>query len=135
MKRTLSILSLLFVLTFAAFAQSAAIPQQKPEELTKKQLNALIASAKTPVEHRRIAKYYQAKALDYLAQAKDHEAMIASYKANPVLSNDKNLASTIHHCEYFVATFKALASNSDELAALHERMANEAPEKVNPVGK
>ena len=61
--------------------------------------------------------------------------MIAAYKANSSLSNNKNQASTISHCEYFVTTFKALAENSQDLAALHERMAKEAPKKLAPVGK
>jgi hypothetical protein len=78
----------------------------------------LIATAKTPAEHQRIARYYQAK---------KHEAMVAAYKANSSLSNDKNQASTISHCVYFVTTFKALADNSQELATLHDRMAKEAP--------
>ena len=95
----------------------------------------MIATAKTPAEHERIAQYYKAKAVDYLAQAKEHEAMVAAYKANSSLSNDKNQASTISHCEYFVTTFKALADNSQEMATLHERMAKEAPEKLNPTGK
>jgi hypothetical protein len=34
-----------------------------------------------------------------------------------------------------VTTFKALADNSQEMATLHERMAKEAPEKLNPTGK
>jgi hypothetical protein len=135
MKRTIAILSLVFVLTVAAFAQAAPALQPKPEHLSKQQLNTLIATAKTPAEHRRIAQYYQAKAQDYLAQAKEHEAMVAAYKANSSLSNDKNQASTISHCEYFVTTFKALADNSQEMATLHERMAQEAPEKLIPTGK
>jgi hypothetical protein len=138
MKRTfavLSVLSLAFVMTVAALGQTPATPQSKPEHLTKQQLNTLIATAKTPTEHRRIAQYYQAKVLDYLAQAKEHEAMVAAYKANTSLSNEKDQASTISHCEYFVKTFKALADNSQELATLHERMAKEAPEKVNSTGK
>jgi hypothetical protein len=61
--------------------------------------------------------------------------MIAMYKANPALSNDKNQASTINHCEYFVTTFKALADNSQDLAAMHERMAKEAPGKLTSAGK
>ena len=135
MKRTIAILSLVFVLTVAAFAQGAPAPQPKPEHLSKQQLNTLIATARTPSEHRRIAQYYRAKTQDYLAQAKEHEAMIAAYKANSSLSNDKNQASTISHCEYFVTTFKALADNSEEMATLHERMAQEAPEKLAPTGK
>src|ERR1035441_7650412 len=106
MKRTITILSLVFVLTVAAFAQVAPTPQPKPEHLSKQQLNTLIATAKTPAEHERIAQYYTATAVDYLAQAKEHEAMVAAYKGNSSLSNDKNQASTISHCEYFVTKFK-----------------------------
>jgi hypothetical protein len=138
MKRTfaaLSALSLAFVMTATAFAQTSSAPQAKPEHLNKQQLNTLIATAKTPAEHERIAQYYLAKAQDYLAQAKEHEAMIAAYKTNPALSNDKNQASTISHSEYFVTTFKAMADNSQELATLHERMAQEAPGKPVRSGK
>ena len=138
MKRTfaaLSVLSLALVMTVTAFGQAPSTVQPKPEHLKKQQLNTLIATAKTPAEHERIAQYYQAKALDYSAQAKEHEAMIAAYKANTSLSNEKNRASTISHCEYFVTTFKALAVNSQELAAMHEQMAKEASMNMKPTGK
>jgi hypothetical protein len=79
--------------------------------------------------------YSRAKAQDYLAQAKEHEAMVAAYKANSSLSTNKNRASTISHCEYFATTFQALSDNSQELATLHERMAKEAPQKLAPTGK
>src|ERR1700730_11797095 len=100
MKRTFSVLSVLsfaLVMTVAAFGQAA--PQTKPESLTKHQLNSLIATAKTPAEHERIATFYETSAQDYKAQAQQHEEMIASYKANSSLSNSKNRASTIGHCE------------------------------------
>jgi hypothetical protein len=132
MKRTLSIfsiLSLAFVMTVAFFGQTTSAQQTKPEHLSKRQLNTLIATARTPVEHQRIGQYYQAKAQDYLAQAKEHEQMVAAYKANPSMSTNKNRASTISHCEYFATTFKALADNSQELATLHEQMAKEAEQK------
>jgi len=129
MKRTfafLSVLSLAFVMTFAAVAQSPSTPQPKPEHLSKKQLSALIATAKTPAEHERIAKFYESSAQDYRVEAQEHEAMIAAYKANSSLSTNKNQASTINHCEYFVTTFKDKAAKSQELAQLHEQMAKDA---------
>lgn len=129
MKRTLSIISLAFVLAVSAFTQDAFAQQAKQEHLNKQQLNTLIATAKTPAEHQRIAQYFQAKALDYLAQAKEHEQMIAAYKANTSISTEKNRASTIGHCEYFVQTFKDLAAKSQELAKMHEEMAKEADQK------
>jgi hypothetical protein len=132
MKRTVSILSILslaLVMTVTALAQTASARAPRPAHLSKHQLNTLIATAKTPAEHRRLAQYYQENAQDYLAQAKEHEQMIAAYKANPSLSTDKNRASTIGHCEYFVQTFKDLATKSRELAQLHEQMAKEAEQK------
>jgi hypothetical protein len=108
---------------------SAPAQQPKPEHLSKQQLNTLIATAKTPAEHQRIADYYAASAQDYRAQAQEHEDMIAAYKSNTSLSNDKNRTSTIGHCEYFVKTLKDLAVKSDELAKLHEEMAQEAGRK------
>ncbi|HEY0309344.1 MAG TPA: hypothetical protein VGB94_14370 [Acidobacteriaceae bacterium] len=126
MKRTfgiVSVLSLALVMTVAAIAQPA--PATKPEHLSNGQLNALIASAKTPAEHHRIALYYQAKATDYLAQAAEHQKMVDAYKANPSLSA-KNAAGTINHCEYFVQEFKTLAAKSQEMATMHEKMATDA---------
>jgi hypothetical protein len=127
MKRTFSILSVLsfaLIMTVAAFGQAAS--QQKPETLTKQQLNTLIATAKTHAEHQRIASFYDLSAQDYKAQAQDHQEMIASYKANSSLSNNKNWASTIGHCEYFVKTLNQLAVKSEELAKMHEKMATES---------
>ena len=129
MKQKLLALVAVFMITTAFFAQTPVVTQAKPEHLSKQQLNALIASAKTPAEHERLAQYYRAQASNYLAEAKDHESMVAAYKANSSLSNEKNRASTIGHCEYFVTTFKELAVKSQELATLHEQMAKEAEQK------
>ncbi len=128
MKRTITILSLVFVLTVAAFAQAAPAQQPKPEHLSKQQLNTLIATAKTPAEHERIAQYYQAKVLYYLAQSKEHEQMVAAYNANPSRGG-KSRATFIDHCEYSVQHFKDLTVKSQELAQLHEQMANDAEQK------
>jgi hypothetical protein len=125
----LSVLSLAIVMTVTAVGQTTSAPQIKPEHLSKGQLNTLISTAKTPAEHHRIAQFYQARAQDYLAQSKEHEAMVAAYKSNPSLVNNKNQASTINHCEYFVQTFKDLAVKSQELAQLHEEMATETEQK------
>ena len=132
MKRTfavLSVLSLAFVITAAAFGQAPSATQPKSEHLSKQQLNTLIATAKTSAEHERIAKFYEASAQDYRAQAQEHEAMVVAYKANSSLSNEKNQASTIGHCEYFVKTFKDMAVKSQELAQLHEQMAKDTEQK------
>jgi hypothetical protein len=127
MKRTITILSLALAVT--VFAQVATALQPKAEHLNKHQLSTLIATANTPAEHQRIATYYEASAQDYRAQAQEHEAMIAAYKSNSSLSNEKNRASTIGHCEYFVKALKELAVKSDELAKFHKEMAQQAENK------
>ena len=134
MKRTIASFVFAAVLAFTSFAVTAQT-QPNSEKLSKQQLLSLIATAKTPADHLRIAQYYEAQAQQYQAQAREHEQMVAAYKANSSLSTDKNQASTIGHCEYFVATFNALAANSRELAASHKRMADEASEKLPSTGK
>ena len=127
MKRIFAISSLIAVLFVATlgFAET----QSKSEKLSKEQLNSLISAAKTAAQHQRIADYYQARAQDYLAQAKEHEGMVAAYTANSSMSTDKNRASTIGHCEYFVKTFNDMAVKSQELVKLHEQMAKDAEQK------
>lgn len=134
MKRYFSILTLMIVLATMSYGQAPSTAQGQPEKLNKQQLNSLIATAQTPEEHLRIAKYFDSQAQDYLAQAKEHEAMIASYKANSSLSTNKNYASTIGHCEYFVKTFRQMAAKSIELARLHTQMAKDAGHPV-PAGR
>jgi hypothetical protein len=91
-------------------------------------LDTLIATAKTPAEHQRIAQDYRDQAQNYVAQAKEHEAMIAAYKASPNATS-KNQAATIGHCEYFAAKFNDLAAKSREVANMHEQMAANAEQR------
>ena len=131
MKRTISILSILslaFVMTLAAFGQTTSAQQTKPEHFSKRQLNTLIAEARTPAEHQSIAQYYQAKAQDYLAQAKEHEQMLAAYKANPSIGA-KSRAAFVDHCKSYSQYSKDMAVESQELAQLHEQIARDVEQK------
>lgn len=125
MKRALSILSVLFVLTFAAIAQSAA-PSQNLEHFSKKQLNTLIATAKTPAEHRRIAQYFEAKSQLQLAESKEHEKMLASFNQGSIFSSSKFKTPTIDHCKYLVASLRNSSAKMHGLAQVHEQMAVDA---------
>lgn len=130
MKRIFGVLSLVVVLVVTAFGQTSSTNnQEQTEKLGKKQLLSLIATAKTPAEHRRIAEYFKAEAQDYLAQSKDHEQMAEAYKKNPVLSNDKFHLGTVNHCEYLAQHFREVAAQFQELAEIHEKMAQGAENK------
>lgn len=133
MKRIFSILSLIFALVLAAHGQMASMPEHQTEKLTKQQLKALIATAKTPEEHLRIAHFYDQQAQEYMDQAKEHEGMLAAYKANLSQTTSKSritVTSQIGHCEYFVKTFREMAAKSSDLAREHEQMAKDAGHPV-----
>ena len=129
MKRTFGIFAVAIVLVISVVGLISAAQQQKPEKLTKGQLLSLIATAKTPAEHQRIAEYYDAKAQEYLAQAKEHQEMAEAYKKNPMTSSSKFAAGTVNHCEYFAQSFKEMAAKMQDLANMHEQMAKDAETK------
>jgi hypothetical protein len=127
MKRTIVVLSFALVLAVTAFAQTTQA--QKSEKLGKQQLLSLIATAKTPAEHSRLAAYYSAEALDYLAQSKEHEQMAAQYKKNPAMNTSKSSSGPVNHCEFLAQHLKESAAQVQELAQEHEQMAKEAGQK------
>ncbi len=129
MKRTIGIFAVALVLVISVVGFISAAQQQKPENLTKKQLLSLIATAKTPAEHERIAEYYHAKAQEYLAEAKEHAEMAEAYKKNPMTNSSKFALGTVNHCEYFAQSFKEMAAKMQDLANMHEQMAKDAKAK------
>lgn len=117
--------TLLAVLSLTvSLAASAEAPAG--EKLGNRQVKALIATAKTSADHERIAHYYEAEAQQYLAQSKQHEAMVEAYKANPALATDKSRMATMDHCEYYAKTLKDRADKAEKLAQSHEQMAQAA---------
>jgi hypothetical protein len=129
--RVVSALAFTLALTAASFSETPSAPHSRPEQLSKQQLKTLIATAATPVDHQRIAQYYQAKAQDYLSQAKEHEAMLAAYNASPSALTDKDRAGTVYHCQYYARKFKDMAAQSEDLARLHAQMAADATHLVH----
>jgi lipoprotein-anchoring transpeptidase ErfK/SrfK len=125
MKNTFAVLSFAAVLALTASA-SMAQPPQNAEKLSKQQLTSLIATAKTPAEHTRIAEYYGAKAQEDLALSQEHAQMASQFKANSVTSSSKFAPGTVNHCEYLAQRFKADAVKMQQLEQEHEQMAKEA---------
>jgi hypothetical protein len=116
-----SVLSIAVLTTVAAHGQSRA--QIREQSLQSQQQSAPVVATKAAVDHKQLAKFYEAQAQSYLAQAKQHEAMIAAYKANPSLATTKSLASTIGHCTYYVQSLKEQAAKSHAIAQEQEQLA------------
>jgi hypothetical protein len=122
--------SVLFVVLFATLAMHGQLPAAQPAsgtvQLTVRQLAALAASASTPEDHERLARYFEAKALEYRAEAQTHDAMLNVFQANPVMNNDKLRPGTISHCYYLARSLKQRAARAEALGRQHQRMAEEA---------
>ncbi len=123
MKRTLAVLTFVFAIAVSGFA---ATTSPSAPALTKKQLNSLIAEAKTPADHQKIAAYYHAQAEQYLAESNAHTKMAAELAKNPATNNSKRAAGTVQHCEYVAQTLKTKSLQAEKLAGEHEQMARDA---------
>jgi hypothetical protein len=127
MKRSIVILSFALALIFTASSQAQSTA--KSEKLSKQQLISLIATAKTPADHTRIADYYQAQSASFLAESKEHEQMAAAYRKNPMTNSSKFVTGSVDHCDYIAQSLKKDADQAQDLAKLHEEMAKESTQK------
>jgi len=103
-----------------------SVPSFAAEQLSPQQLASLVASAKTTVEHERIASYYRSQADKLLAESNDHAKMAAAFRANPVTNNEKRAAATVIHCEYLAQSLKERSEKIRAVADEHQRMAKDA---------
>lgn len=115
-------------LMFISIVPMNSIAVDNSSSLSKKELKTLIATAKTPAEHRRLVAYYQQQAGELRKKAKEHEDMAALYKQNPLPYEGKFAYGTVgfSHCRTFADLFDKQAREAEALASLHEDMAKAA---------
>lgn len=121
---TLAIVALLALLTLV---RTSPVTAGGKPTLTKKELKALIASAKTKEDHQKIADYYKAETERLEAEAKDHDEMAEAYKQSPnpmAVKHPEALGEG--HCREMARRFREAATQAQELAAMHEDMAKAA---------
>ncbi len=126
MKRVGSFFALTLAMTITVSAQVFPASPAKPEKLTKSQLRSLIATATTPEQHMRLVQYYEAEAQHYQAESNEHLEMAEQFKKNPITNNSKFVFGTVNHCEYYGQLFKQDAIKMQNLAHMHEQMAEAA---------
>ena len=121
---TLTIVALMF-LVFLAVGNTAA--GQRPS-LSKKEVKALIASARTKEDHLKLADYYNAQTARLEAEAKDHDAMAEYYRQNPPRTTKFQVFGEEHFKE-IARRFRESAAKAQKLAAMHEQVAATAEQK------
>lgn len=123
--RNVSIALAIFILLalFSLVRTSPVTAGSKPT-LAKKELKALIASAKTKEDHQKLADYYKAETERLDTEAKDHDEMAEAYKQSPNPMAAKHPEALGEgHCHEMARRFREAATQAKELAAMHEEMA------------
>jgi len=123
--RKLQVVLTIVSLMFLTVGSTAA--GQRPS-LSKKEVKALIASAKTKEDHLKLADYYNAQAARLEAEAKDHDEMAEYYRQNPPRTTKFQVFGEEHFKE-IARRFRESAAKTQKLAAMHEELAATAEQK------
>lgn len=117
-----------FTILMGAAPQSKAV--QPEAQLTKKEVKALVASAKTTGEHMKLVEYFNQKADRLEAESTEHEKLAEQYRNDPTsqatATKHPMSGRTAAHCEYFAKSTREAAKAARALAAAHEQMAKDA---------
>lgn len=125
LQAALTIISLTF-LVFLAVGTAA----ERRSFLSKKEVKALIASAKTKEDQIKLADYYKAETERLEAEAKDHDEMAEMYRKNPPPMAVKHPEAIGEgHCHEMARRYREAAAKAQELAAMHEQLAVTAEQK------
>lgn len=125
--RNVSMILAIVSLFVLIFLQTSSVTAGGKPALSKNELKALIASAKTKDDHQKLADYYKAETERLEAEAKDHDEMAEAYKKNPnpmAVKHPEGFGEG--HCHEMARRFREAAAQSQELAAMHEDMAKAA---------
>lgn len=86
---------------------------------TANDIPASIATATTPGDHQKIADYFTQKAVEYDAEAAQHDRMARSYTNRP----KGEFGSMISHCRSLRDQFVSAAKTARTMAQEHRQMA------------
>ena len=94
--------------------------------LTTKQVQELVATAKTPADHMKLTRHFKALAAKYDAEAKDHAVVAAAYRKAPNASESKRPGApdTALHCDRLGELARNAAKQAREIATEHQQMAD-----------
>jgi hypothetical protein len=130
-----SLIALMIVfLTLLSLAPAYSAAAENNSMLSKKDLKELLANAKTPAEHQKIATYYRQKAQRLNDSSKQHSELAATYAKNPpfaALEAKHGIAfgQGATHCRYWAKRDAEEATKAEAIAARHEALAKAAEQK------
>lgn len=117
-----------FAITLALAAVVSVPADAKAQPVKKSELKGLLTNAETKADHERIAQYFDAEAVRYEAEAKDHGELAPFYKKSPdpALSKHPGSPRAFEHCDALSKNLQKSAEEARSLAAEHRGMAHQA---------
>ncbi len=111
----------------AIFVAGTCLRADDARLLGKQELKTLVANAKNAQDHERLARHFDAKAIQLEAESKEHRELAAQYKANPTIHESKHpmSAETAGHCTYFADDLHKASERARQMAASHRQMAKQ----------
>ena len=114
-----AVLAFFFLSTSVLFAAAQDHGMNmKGHQLTKKEVKALIVSAKTSEDYTKLASFYKGEARHQEAVAKYHDEMAELYKTNPLPKHDM-----AKHCQFFADSARQAAEAANSMAKEYEKLA------------
>ena len=125
MKNTKWNLKMLVVLGLILMAYGSPSARASESNLSKKEVKTLIAKAKTPLDHERLAAYYRSQ--EQLAKGKqaEHEEMLRRHQENPLSHRLTKWPSPEYHCRTLIRIFGDEARKDATLAEYQEKIADD----------
>lgn len=121
-----SFFALLLTLGVATIGWGSPAAADDSHALTKTELKQLIATAKTPADHRKLAAHYRQEAARFEETRTEHEQMLAAYEKNRQQYRNK-FPSMADHCRALIKNATNSRDKSAEMAKMHEEMAATNP--------
>ena len=119
------------VVAFSAIALAASVaafaaPDSKSKDLLpSKQVQELVANAKTPADHTKLQKHFLALAAQYDGEVAEHAALAQAYRKPHVgRLMPGSYPGKAEHCDRLTQTLRDAAKEVRELAAEHGQMAS-----------
>ncbi len=116
----------LVIVSYLTVAAGSAVAVEPKGALKPKEVKALVANAKSPADHLKLARHFTAMAEKHEAEAKEHDELAAEYRRNPRMGaagKTPMTGNTAEHCKYYVEHCRNAAKQMRSMAMAHEEMA------------
>ena len=124
-----ALISVLVIMAIVAPGVAQVEPQSGApvgvSHLSHKQVKHLIATASTPQDHLVLAQYFRWEAGKMKETEQYHLEMAELYRVHPLPNDGKMPMHMQDHCKYFADKAREAANAADEMAGVHEHIAQQ----------